>query len=242
MSTNEPIEPSGTDTQAGVAKPWWKRWWGIAAIAFVVLMVIGGLLDTGDDAAEDAAAAGADTAEETGSESEPEAEPESGSDSEDESSDRPDWAEIYGHFNVLPTTFVDRWNEAVNEIGHGLTLEPFVFDREQYFLPAAKQEADWVEIEVVEHPEGPLMQVFLYGEPRGADEGTDLIAMVIALIYASTDVDLEEALTFAQEELKLNEDDIDADAHWEEASLNGVLFEADAFSGMWDFFATRERD
>jgi hypothetical protein len=69
MSTS--LEQEGAEPR----KPWWKRWWGIAAIAFVVLAIFGSFVgDDEDTPSEDAAQA--DAAEEPEPEAETEAAPE----------------------------------------------------------------------------------------------------------------------------------------------------------------------
>lgn len=68
-----PSEPPPGSPSPTTKKPWWKRWWGIAIIAFIALTILGGLLGDpetdGDPAATDTEAAG--ETEEPATEDEP---------------------------------------------------------------------------------------------------------------------------------------------------------------------------
>ena len=63
-------------------KPWWKRWWGIALIAFAVLVLIGVIAGGTEDTDGDLAADDADPEETVNEETDPDPEPEPDTDSD----------------------------------------------------------------------------------------------------------------------------------------------------------------
>ena len=250
--TTPPPPPPGPQSkvEGPARKSWWRRPWGIALIVFLAIVIIGGLAgawDEDDDPDETAANIGDEIVEEPESEAEPETEPDSQPDEQDEAgeadeSEQMDWAELYGHFDVAPETFVERWNDAIAEFGMGYAMEPLVFEHEQMFMDAARQDADgWAQIEAVRHPDGPLATFAIYAEPTTAEQGADMIAMMTAAIHAATSLDPEAAFEFVESELGMTEANVDPDDHMEEGAVDGVHVEVDAFSGMWDLHLSRDR-
>lgn len=256
---SEPTTPSPT-TEDTATTPWWKKKWGIAAIVVGVLLILGGVF--GEPAEEDrpeiVTDAGEETVDEDASAEDPpedEAPNETEEPDEHDQTDEPgeasdqddsgdvDFAEMYGHFDVEPATFVERWNDFIAEIGIGYGLEEFVFDQQQMNMDAAYQDADgWLEVEAVQHPEGPLSSVAIYAEPTTDEQGADVIAMVTAAVHASTGLDAEASYAWAEDNLAMTEDELDPDEHNEQGVQDGVFFELSAINGMWDLYVAADLD
>jgi hypothetical protein len=152
-----------------------------------------------------------------------------------------DWAEHYGHTEVDPETFVERWNGAIAEYGWGYSLEPLVWEHKQYNMDAAKQYADgWIEVEATRHPDGPLSTFAITAVVDTEDQGADLIAMIVASVHALTDLDPEAAFEFAERELGLTEDQIDPDGHFVFVSVDGVSLELTGGVGHWSLWAAAD--
>lgn len=244
----EHVQQATTDARPD-ERPWWKKKRFIIPIVVIVLLAFAGAGggDEEPEVAEEPTEEPEPTPEpepepEPTEEPEPTPEPEEPEPTEEPEEEGTDWAEIYGHLDMEPDEWRDRWNMAVREIGAGYELEPFVFAEEHMDLPAARQGADgWVEILVTEHPDGYVMSVELTAEPVGDAQGLDTVAMFTAAVAASLDVDIDTAWQIVEQDLEVDET-IDPFDHWVEHTTDGVVFDLDAYNGEWLLWVAADRD
>ncbi|QBI19966.1 hypothetical protein ER308_10610 [Egibacter rhizosphaerae] len=176
-----------------------------------------------------------------GNDGEPPSQPEGGGPAE-AGQDTLDWSEELDHIEVTARDFRADWNRLVDELDFGHELQPFAFDHERRRMGVEAQRfPDGSELEVVEHPDGYVSRMELRGEPTDVDEAADYVAMVYALIHATSGMGTDEVRAFAGAELGLDET-LDATNHSEQGDLGGVAYEADAFQGQWLVWAGSAHD
>ena len=153
-----------------------------------------------------------------------------------------DWSEELAHIDVTAEEFRQDWNRLVADLGFGHELEPLTLPERPHGMGAETQAfPDGAEIEVIAHPEGVLSRMELRGEPAEVDEAVDYLAMVYALIHATSGRDADEVRAFAADELGLDESVADTD-RTARARLDGVAYEFDTFRGQWRLWAGSAED
>ena len=154
----------------------------------------------------------------------------------------PDWSAQLASIDVTAEEFRQDWNRLVADLGFGHELEPLTLPERPHGMGAETQAfPDGAEIEVIAHPEGVLSRMELRGEPAEVDEAVDYLAMVYALIHATSGRDADEVRAFAADELGLDESVADTD-RTARARLDGVAYEFDTFRGQWRLWAGSAED
>ncbi len=164
-------------------------------------------------------------------------EPPAGDPPGERAGETPDWSEELAHIDVTAEEFRHDWNRLVDDLGFGHELEPLTLPERPHGMGAETRPfPDGAELEVIAHPEGFLSRMELRGEPADVDEAVDYLAMVYALIHATSGLDDDEVRAFAADELGLDETVADTD-RTARARLNGVAYEFDTFQGQWRLWA-----
>ena len=148
-----------------------------------------------------------------------------------------DWSEILAHIDVTADDFRRDWNSLIDAVGFGHELEPLTLPKQPHGMGAETRAfPDGSELEIIEHPDGYLSRMELRGEPADVDEAADYLAMVYALVHATSGMNPDEVVEFVEAELGLDET-VDETEHTERARLDGVAYEFDAFQGQWSLWA-----
>lgn len=141
---------------------------------------------------------------------------------DDQTNEDEEYVHTFYHTGVDPETFIDRWNSVVSEVGAGYTidnLDATVQDLYGFGGDWAVLSVDeWLNFEVLVHPEGYVGDMYLDAVPITDAQGVDLIAMITAIIAGVTGYDADKAFDVASNDLGL--EDISVDFHLE-------LYEAD---------------
>ena len=215
-------EAAADDRATGRQRTGWTAWWfGLAAVvavlaaltAVAVIVVVASPDGVGPERVI--------------------AEPPVGEQPRETPSEALDWSEVLAHIDVTAQDFRRDWNRFVEALGFGHELDQFTFPEHPYGMGAQTHAfPDGSELEVIEHPDGFLSRMELRGEPTDVDEAVDYLAMVYALIHATSGMDTDEVVAFAGTELGLDET-VDEGNHTQRARIDGVAYEFNAFQGQW---------
>lgn len=203
----EPIAQKPNTAQHKI-KPKKTMWWAWAIGSFSVLLLIimlalGSGNDatvTNDDPKEEATVPKEETVPEP--EQEPEPEPEA----EEEAVE---YVHTFYHLGVEPEEFKNRWNTVIAESGLGYRIEDLIVNTKDLYGFggdwAVLSIDDWLTLEILIHVDGYVGDIFLDAIPTTDKQGTDLVAIITALIAAVTGHDTERSFNIAQIDLGLEE-------------------------------------
>jgi hypothetical protein len=182
-------------------KPIWKHWWAWA-IAAVLLFLFIGIIGGGNGEQQDIAADPAETGNEMDTIDNDDTE-----EIEETESEAEEYIHTFYHFGVEPEEFRNRWNSVIFDTGLGYRIDDLSANtRDLYGFGgdwAVLAVDDWLALEILIHDDGYVGDVYMDAVPATDAQGTDLVAMITALIAAVTGYDTETSFDIAQYDLKL---------------------------------------